>query len=397
MKSNYDLLGNHIRLIDNRNKDLVTEQVLGINIDKFFMPSVANVIGTDLSKYKLIQKGNFACNPMHVGRDERLPVALYSEDTPAIVSPAYFMFEIKDATVLNADFLMMWFRRPEFDRICWLHTDGSVRGGITWDDICRMEIPVPPIDEQIEIVNSYQAITERVKLKKQINDNLDAQIQSIYKELFIDFNPFRDTISEDTKLPEGWSYRQIEECGFDISDGNYSSKYPKYDEFVSSGIPFIRGTDFVGKYISTKNVLYITPEMHADLKKGHTKQGDLLMSTRGEIGKIAFVPDNLVDANINSQLVRINGNSILPRVYLAYTLLSETVKNEIKSLITGSVQEQLPIGKLQKIHILFPSKEIVEHFCKLAEPLLAAILQNEHEIVVLNNTSERILETLSRR
>ena len=142
MKSNYDLLGNHIRLIDNRNKDLVTEQVLGINIDKFFMPSVANVIGTDLSKYKLIQKGNFACNPMHVGRDERLPVALYSEDTPAIVSPAYFMFEIKDTTVLNADFLMMWFRRPEFDRICWLHTDGSVRGGITWDDICRMEIPV---------------------------------------------------------------------------------------------------------------------------------------------------------------------------------------------------------------------------------------------------------------
>ena len=149
MKSNYDLLGNHIRLIDNRNKDLVTEQVLGINIDKFFMPSVANVIGTDLSKYKLIQKGNFACNPMHVGRDERLPVALYSEDTPAIVSPAYFMFEIKDTTVLNADFLMMWFRRPEFDRICWLHTDGSVRGGITWDDICRMEIHVPPIDEQI--------------------------------------------------------------------------------------------------------------------------------------------------------------------------------------------------------------------------------------------------------
>ena len=150
MKSNYDILGNHIRLIDNRNKDLVTEQVLGINIDKFFMPSVANVIGTDLSKYKLIQKGNFACNPMHVGRDERLPVALYKDDEPAIVSPAYFMFEIKDTTVLNADFLMMWFRRPEFDRVCWLHTDGSVRGGITWDDICRMEIPVPPMNKHPE-------------------------------------------------------------------------------------------------------------------------------------------------------------------------------------------------------------------------------------------------------
>lgn len=74
MKSNYDALGNYIRLVDTRNTDFVTEQVLGINIDKYFMPSVANVIGTDLSKYKLITKGKFACYPMHVGRDERLPV-----------------------------------------------------------------------------------------------------------------------------------------------------------------------------------------------------------------------------------------------------------------------------------------------------------------------------------
>ena len=88
MKSNYDTLGNHIQLVDRRNIESVTDKVLGINIDKFFMPSVANVIGTDLSKYKLLTKNTFACNPMHVGRDERLPIALYGEDTPAIVSPA---------------------------------------------------------------------------------------------------------------------------------------------------------------------------------------------------------------------------------------------------------------------------------------------------------------------
>ena len=174
MKSNYDLLGNHIRLVDSRNSDSITDKVLGINIDKYFMPSVANVIGTDLSKYKLLSKGVFACNPMHVGRDERLPVALYTEETPAIVSPAYFMFEITDKSVLNADFLMMWFRRPEFDRECWFKTDGSVRGGITWDDICRIELPVPPYEKQIEIVESYRTITERIKLKLTINDNLAA-------------------------------------------------------------------------------------------------------------------------------------------------------------------------------------------------------------------------------
>ena len=174
MRSNYDVLGNHIRTIDTRNTDLISEQVLGINIDKYFMPSVANVIGTDLSKYKLITKGKFACNPMHVGRDERLPVALYESDIPAIVSPAYFMFEIKDETVLDKEYLMMWFRRAEFDRICWLRTDGSVRGGITWEDLCRIELPVPPIEEQREIVASYKAITERIELKRKINDNLVA-------------------------------------------------------------------------------------------------------------------------------------------------------------------------------------------------------------------------------
>ena len=174
MKSNYDILGNHIRLIDTRNRESITDRVLGINIDKFFMPSVANVIGTDLSKYKLITKGKFACNPMHVGRDERLPVALYDEEEPAIVSPAYFMFEVVDNSILNEDYLIMWFRRPEFDRICWLHTDGSVRGGITWDDICRLELPIPPIENQLEIVNSYKAITERIALKQKINDNLAA-------------------------------------------------------------------------------------------------------------------------------------------------------------------------------------------------------------------------------
>lgn len=174
MSSNYEALGRHIRMVDYRNTDNLTDRVLGINIDKFFMPSVANVIGSDLSRYKLLKKDCFACNPMHVGRDERLPVALFEEDEQGIVSPAYFMFEIIDTERLLPEFLMMWFRRPEFDRQCWLRTDGSVRGGITWDDLCRMELPVPSIDKQKNIVKAYKAITDRIELKRQINDNLAA-------------------------------------------------------------------------------------------------------------------------------------------------------------------------------------------------------------------------------
>lgn len=174
MKSNYEPLGKHIQLVDYRNSEEVTSTVLGISIDKEFMPSVANVIGTDLSRYKLISKGLFACNPMHVGRDERLPIALYEKDSPAIVSPAYFMFEIIDRDVLNEEYLMMWFRRPEFDRECWFMTDGSVRGGISWDDLCRIQLPVPPYERQLDVVESYRAITRRIAMKKEINDNLAA-------------------------------------------------------------------------------------------------------------------------------------------------------------------------------------------------------------------------------
>ena len=188
MKSNYEPLGKHIRLVDYRNSEEITSTVLGISIDKEFMSSVANVIGTDLSRYKLIRKGLFACNPMHVGRDERLPIALYEEDSPAIVSPAYFMFEIIDRNVLNEEYLMMWFRRPEFDRECWFMTDGSVRGGITWDDLCRIKLPVPSYAGQCEIVESYRAITDRIALKRAENDNLEATAQALYQELFVD-NP----------------------------------------------------------------------------------------------------------------------------------------------------------------------------------------------------------------
>ena len=172
MKQNYKKLGEIVELIDERNKSLVSTEVLGISIDKEFMPSVANTIGTDLSNYKLISKNIFACNPMHVGRDERLPVSLYLRDKLALVSPAYFMFRIKDENEVMPEFLMLLFKRDEFDRNCWFRTDGSVRGGITWEDICEIRLPVPDIKEQQKIVDTYNAITKRIQIKKKINENI---------------------------------------------------------------------------------------------------------------------------------------------------------------------------------------------------------------------------------
>ena len=258
MKSNYDILGNHIRLIDTRNRESITDRVLGINIDKFFMTSVANVIGKDLSKFKLITKGKFACNPMHVGRDERLPVALYDEEESAIVSPAYFMFEVIDNSILNEDYLMMWFLRPEFERICWLHTDGSVRGGITWDDICRLELPIPPIEKQFEIVNSYKAITERIAIKQKINDNSEATAKAVFQDQFASYYGC-------DKLPEGYSIVSLDS----LCTVKGGKRLPADCELLDdpTGHPYIRVRDVGGsRYVClTDQFQYIDEETHLHL------------------------------------------------------------------------------------------------------------------------------------
>ena len=245
MKSNYDFLGNYIRLTDTRNKDNITNKVMGINIDKFFMPSVANVIGTDLSKYKLITKGKFACNPMQVGRDERLPVALYGEDEPALVSPAYFMFEIIDNNVLDENYLMMWFRRAEFDRICWLHTDGSVRGGITWDDICRMELPVLDIGEQRKIVEAYKIVEDRIELKRKINDNLDVTAQTLYQEFFIDNSDSsfwkQGTVGDVLQLQRGHDLPRIEMVGGEYPVAGSTGTIGYHNKFTAEAPVIVMG------------------------------------------------------------------------------------------------------------------------------------------------------------
>jgi type I restriction enzyme, S subunit len=151
-------IGDYIKLVSSRNSDLAVTNLLGVNIYKNFMPSVANTSGVDLSKYKIIRKGQFATNIMHVNRDEILPVALYQSNEPAIVSPAYMIFEVIHVHDLLPEYLMMQFQRPEFDRRAWTYCDSSVRGGLDWERLCDIEIPIPEIEEQRKFVAVYNGL-----------------------------------------------------------------------------------------------------------------------------------------------------------------------------------------------------------------------------------------------
>ena len=201
---NYQRLGDHIREVNIRNRELRVTAPMGINIDKYFMPSVANVIGTDLSNYKLVSKLQFACNLMHVGRDEKIPMAMLTDEAPIIVSPAYFVFEVSKPDILLPEYLMMWFRRPEFDRNAWFYTDSDVRGGMSKVALLDMRLPVPPIERQREIVAEYETLTRRIRLNEQIIQRLEATAQALYRNTFI------DNIDKQN-LPPGWHLATIED------------------------------------------------------------------------------------------------------------------------------------------------------------------------------------------
>lgn len=170
----YKTLEELVDKIDERNTDESVTELIGVSIDKCFIKSVANTNGTDLSKYKVIRKNDFAVSLMQVSRDSKIPVARLEEYDVAIMSPAYPIFRVKDENVILPEYLDMWFKRPEFDREAAFIAVGGVRGSMPWEEFAKMKLPVPSIEEQKKVVQAYKTITDRIALKKRINDNLAA-------------------------------------------------------------------------------------------------------------------------------------------------------------------------------------------------------------------------------
>ena len=395
MKSNYEPLGKHIRLVDYRNSEEVTSTVLVISIDKEFMPSVANVIGTDLSRYKLISKGLFACNPMHVGRDERLPIALYEKDNAAIVSPAYFMFEIIDRDVLNEEYLMMWFRRPEFDRECWFMTDGSVRGGITWDDLCRIKLPVPSYARQCEIVESYRAITNRIALKRAENDNLEATIQAAFDKAFHDAGvSLPETIIKQNKVPQGWTDATVGDFA-SVQTGPFGSQLHNED-YVESGTPIITVEHMDGKYIAHRNLPLVSQNDVDRLRKYDLHTGDIVFSRVGSVDRAVMVSQHEDGWLFSGRCLRVRPYDPNTGSYFLWWFNQPVIRQLVTASAVGATMPSINTSILNSIRIVFPQKDIVTQFCKMADGLIEIIATNLEEIRKLNDAREYIQLSLSR-
>lgn len=237
-KTDYKRLGDYIREVDTRNRDLAVTRLLGVSISKEFMPSIANTIGTDMSSYKIVTREQFAYGPVTSRNGDKVSIALLTDDVPAIISQAYTVFEITDKNLLLPAYLMMWFRRPEFDRYARYHSHGSAREVFDWEAMCDVRLPIPPISRQREIVAEYETLTSRIRLNERLISSLESAAQTLYRRTFVD-NPNPSwrtgTIGEFCKIFTG--KKDVNES-LPLGKYRFFSCAPGYfysDEYISKG------------------------------------------------------------------------------------------------------------------------------------------------------------------
>ena len=394
MKTDYKVLGDYIQLVDQRNRDLSITNLLGVSIEKRFIPSIANIVGTDLSGYKIVRTGQFAYGPVTSRNGEKISIA-YLDSDDCIISSSYTVFEVTKKGELDSEYLMLWFSRPEFDRYARYKSHGSVREIFDWNELCMVELPVPPIEEQRNIVKAYKTITDRIALKKQINDNLEATAQAIFKSLFIDYEGAEctDFIEfEFGKYPASWNLVDLDSV-VDVRDGTHDSPSP-----TESGKYLITSRHLLPYAVDRSDAYFIS---EADFKKANERSkveyGDILFSMIGTIGIISFITDKKIDFAIkNVGLFRTSQNPTMRYFLLSY-LKSKIVENYIASYMAGSTQSYVSLNVLRKIPLILPTEDVLQHFEKQVTPLYAKMIENTHEITKLNDLKNVIIASMSSR
>ncbi|EOX4326094.1 TPA: restriction endonuclease subunit S [Vibrio parahaemolyticus] len=391
MKSHYKRIGDYVTQIKLKNTDDSISSLKGININKHFMPSVANINGTDLSKYRVVKKNQFAFNPMHVGRDEVLPISMLEDDEPIIVSPAYVVFEVKDEEKLLPEYLMMWCRRSEFDRNAWFMTDNSVRGGFSWADFCDMELPVPSIEKQREIVREYNVVNDRIALNEQLTQKLEDTAQALYKQWFVDFEfPISKEYAESIGKPEleGKPYKssggEMEFCEELEQDIPFSWKLVSFgellkekgyirgpfgsalkkDDMVEEGVPVYEQQHAIGDHRNFR--YFVSDSKFNSLKRFQVKVNDFVISCSGTIGSVTLIRDDDPLGIINQALLILRLDEKKCNKYLFKAFLeSKDGKNKLVENSVGSAQVNIAKREvIQAIALPLPEINVQDAFAK---------------------------------
>lgn len=385
MKSNYKQLGQFIRQVDVRNSEGKGENLLGVSVQKKFIPSIANTVGTDFKKYKVVKKGQFTYIPDTSRRGDKIGIALLEDYEEGLVSNVYTVFEIIDEKQLIPEYLMLWFSRPEFDRYARFKSHGSVREVMDWDEMCKVELPVPPYEKQKEIVDGYKAITERIALKQKINDNLVSTLQSIYKKMFLE--------SQNTYMTTPLA---------DLCSKIGSGATPKGGKvaYFDKGISLIRSMNVFDYFFSYPELAHISQVQANALANVEIQQADVLFNITGvSVTRCCVVPDDVLPARVNQHVMIIRpykGKNM--SYYIMCTLCTSENKAKLLGIgQSGSTREAINKQELESFEIPVPSDEELESFEKIATKIYAFIFSNTNEIRMLCDMKDTLLTKLSSR
>ncbi len=371
MRSNYKPIGDYIRLVDERNKELKVSTLLGLSISKEFIPSVANTVGTNMRNYKIIRKNQFACSIMQVRRDGKMPVALLEDIEEAIISQAYPVFEIIDTEVLSPQYLMMWFTRSEFDRQATFHAVGGVRGSLEWEDFLAFELPVPSIEQQREIVREYNVIKNRIALNQQLNKKLEETAQALYRHWFVDFEfpneeekPYKSSGGKmvyndelDKEIPEGWLSGSFENH-IKIKMG----QSPKGNTYNQEGVgtPLINGPVEFGEFFTEKTKWTSAPTKLCE-------KGDLIVCVRG----------STTGRYVKSDDVYCLGRGVCSFKGLkSQRFIDELFKSNLDKLLTYTTGSTFPNWDRQTLldfPSIVPPNEVILKFHKMTNTLFSLV------------------------
>ena len=322
----YHRLGDYIREVNVRNRDLKVTNLLGMSISKKFIPSIANTIGTDMATYKIIKRNQFAYVPVTSRNGEKITIALLNDDDEAIISQAYTVFEITDREKLLPEYLMMWFHRPEFDRYARFHSHGSAREVFDWDELCNVMLPVPTLSRQRELVAEYETLTRRIRLNEQMIAKLEETAQALYRKMFVEG-------VDKERLPEGWRMGKLGEV--------CEIKYGKAHEGIPNGLIPIYGSGGIMRY-GNKSLC--------------TKES-VLIPRKGSLNNIIYInePFCTVDTMFYTEM---------KQLHVAKFVYFNLKKYDFLSMDAGSAVPSMTTAILNQIELVIPPLDILEDFDK---------------------------------
>lgn len=396
MKEGYRLLGDFIRQVDVRNTDGKEENLLGVSVQKMFIPSIANTVGTDFTKYKVVKRGQFTYIPDTSRRGDKIGIALLTDYDEGLVSNIYTVFEVKDENELLPEYLMLWFSRPEFDRYARFKSHGSVREIMDWDEMCKVELPVPSIEKQRSIVKAYNTITDRIELKRKINDNLAKTIKAVFKSWFLDFDAFDGVElvqSQYGLIPNGWHYELLGNLCDCVTKGTTPTTLGK--DFTDTGINFIKGESINDDHSFNKTLFaHIDDETDELLKRSRIYVNDIVFTIAGTLGKFALVDGSVIPANTNQAVAIIRTSKIMPAMLYSY-FIGEWQVEFYKRNTQQAVQANLSLGTIKDLPILLPDSKGQDHYMQLVTPLIVGMQNNFSEIERLYELQNQLLARLS--